>query len=45
MNFHELGLSAHHVSRIETLGLTTQTPIQAKAIGDMERLRKREERK
>ena len=32
MNFHELGLSARLVSRLEARGLTTPTPIQAKAI-------------
>ncbi|RMH48956.1 MAG: DEAD/DEAH box helicase [Alphaproteobacteria bacterium] len=32
MNFEELGLGARLVSRLEGLGLTTPTPIQAKAI-------------
>ena len=32
MNFNELGLSARLVSRLEGLGLTKPTPIQAKAI-------------
>lgn len=32
MNFSELGLSARMVARLESLGLTQPTPIQAKAI-------------
>ena len=32
MNFNELGLEAHLVSRLKSLGLTRPTPIQAKAI-------------
>ena len=32
MNFNELGLNARMVSRLESLGLTEPTPIQAKAI-------------
>ena len=32
MNFSELGLNARMVSRLESLGLTEPTPIQAKAI-------------
>ncbi|MDF0603169.1 DEAD/DEAH box helicase [Psychromarinibacter sp. C21-152] len=32
MNFHELGLGARLVSRLEALGLTAPTPVQAKAI-------------
>lgn len=32
MNFNELGLNARMVSRLESLGLTKPTPIQAKAI-------------